>query len=109
MFVLKYVSFLRRNVFKNVAKFLLILGCVHASLLLAVASNSHGVDRGERDREIQYQIQKIERERGNDGAIDCQMKRKMGGRTLGAVGKGTRNYFMAPARNLKRNPVCATP
>ena len=66
---------------------------------------------GERDREIQYQIQKIGSERGggDDGAIDCQMKRKMGGRTLGAVGKGTRNYFMAPARNLKRNPVCATP
>ena len=39
----------------------------------------------ERDREIQYQIQKIGSERkarGNDGAIDCQMKRKMGGRTI---------------------------
>ena len=44
----------------------------HAPLPVA-ASNRHG-ERRERDREIQYQIQK----RGNDGAIDCQMKRKMG-------------------------------
>ena len=51
----------------------------HAPLPVA-ASNRHG-ERRERDREIQYQIQKIEREgerEGNDGAIDCQMKRKMG-------------------------------
>ena len=53
----------------------------------------------ERDREIQYQIQKIGSERkarGNDGAIDCQMKRKMGGWLDDRSGVGNTQLFYGP-------------
>ena len=53
MFILNYVFFQLHSLkkcTKNMGKFSLILGYVHASPPLAVASNRHGVDReGERE------------------------------------------------------------